>query len=252
MRPLAAKIKPASGFSHLFHQALTALLPLLTLLLVRLQGVFVLLALALVLLSKWRMLAVKPRFWPAMIRANSVDLLVGFSLVLFMAQSTSGVLQIVWTVLFIGWLLFIKPASGTLMVSIQALIAQTAALMALFLIWADGPLYGLVIAVALICYLSARHFFDSFNEPYARMLAYIWSYFSAALMWLLGHWLIFYYGLVAQPTLILSAIGYSLAVLYYFDHNSKLSVGLRRQFVFIMIAILIIIIAFADWGDKVV
>ena len=70
-------------------------------------------------------------------------------------------------------------------------------------------------------------------------------------MWLLGHWLLFY-GLVAQPTVILSTIGYGLALLYYFDHSDKLNEALRRQFLFIMLAIVLIILSFSDWGDKVV
>jgi hypothetical protein len=70
-------------------------------------------------------------------------------------------------------------------------------------------------------------------------------------VWVLGHWLL-YYGIIAQPTLILSLIGYGLAVLYYFDHANRLNAGLRRQFLFIMIAGLIVILAFSDWVNKVV
>jgi hypothetical protein len=92
---------------------------------------------------------------------------------------------------------------------------------------------------------------DTFDEPYARMLAYIWAYFGAALAWLLSHWLLFY-GILAQPTLLLSTIGYGLAALYYLDHNDRLSKGARRQFIFIMVAIVLLVVAFSDWGNKVV
>ncbi|MEK7059539.1 MAG: hypothetical protein AAB971_02155, partial [Patescibacteria group bacterium] len=84
-----------------------------------------------------------------------------------------------------------------------------------------------------------------------RMLAGIWGYFGEALAWLLSHWLLFYRG-VAQTTLLLSTLGYSLAVLYYLDHNDRLSKGIRRQFIFIMMAIIVVVLAFSDWGDKVV
>jgi hypothetical protein len=79
----------------------------------------------------------------------------------------------------------------------------------------------------------------------------MWAFFGASLMWLLGHWLLFY-GVIAQPTVLLSVIGYGLAMLYYFDHSSKLNEPVRRQFVFIMLAVIIIILSFSDWGDKVV
>jgi hypothetical protein len=83
------------------------------------------------------------------------------------------------------------------------------------------------------------------------MLAYVWGYFGAALTWLLSHWLLFY-GVLAQPTLLLSTLGYGLAILYYLDHNDRLSQGLRRQFIFIMTAIVLVVLVFSDWGNKVV
>lgn len=249
MRPLVAKIKPATGFAHFFYLGLLVLLPLIVFVLVRLE--FVVLALSVVVLSKWRMLAVRPRFWPTNIRANSVDLLVGIPIVLFMTHSHSVALQLVWAAVYAVWLIAIKPKTSLFMVSLQAFIGQFSGLMALYLVWADGPLWGLTFATGAICFLAARHFFESFDEPYNRLLAYIWGYFGAALAWLLGHWLLFY-TIVSQPTLLLSTLGYGMAALYYLDHNDRLSKGTRRQFVFIMLAIVLVVLTFSDWGDKVV
>lgn len=252
MKPLLFKIKPVNGVSYFLHLGLLILLPIVVFVFVRLGNGFVQLALSIILLSKWRMFAVRPRFWPAIIRANAVDIMVGVSILLFMTHSGTQWWQLIWAVLYGVWLIFIKPASGTFMISIQAMIGQLLALMALYLAWAGGPLYGLVFTTGLICYLAARHFFDSFDEPYAKMVSYLWGYFGAALVWLLGHWLLFYHGIISQPTLILSTLGYGLAVLYYFDNAGKLNSGLRRQFVFIMVAIIVVILTFSDWGDKVV
>jgi hypothetical protein len=218
---------------------------------VRLGDTFIKLAFAVVILSKWRMFAVRPRFWPAIVRANAIDIIVGLSLVLFMTHASSQWWQLIWAALYGVWLVFIKPAAGTFMTSAQAMIGQLCGLMAVYLAWAASPLYGLVIATGGVCYLTARHFFDSFDEPYARLLAYLWGYMGAALAWLLGHWLLFY-GIVSQPTLILSVLGYGLGVLYYLDHTERLSTVLKRQFVFIIVAILLVILTFSDWGDKVV
>jgi len=246
---LPLKIKPTSGFSHVFHIALLIVLPIAVFVLVRLG--FIQLALSMIVLSKWRMFAVRPRFWPANIRANSVDLIVGLSIVLFMSHSSNIPLQLFWTTLYALWLIFIKPASGIMMASVQAFIAQLCGLTAIYLVWPAASIYVLTLTTGLVCFLSARHFLDSFDEPYARMLAYFWGYFGAALSWLLSHWLLFY-GLIAQVTLLLSTIGYGMAVLYYLDHNDRLSKGMRRQFIFIMIAIVLVVLAFSDWGDKVV
>lgn len=252
MKPLIAKIKPASGYSNLVHIGLVLLLPLAMFLLVRIQPAnFVQLALSLVLLSKWRMFAMRPRFWPAIIRANAVDIMVGVSFVVFIAYASSVSMQFLLAMLYAVWLLVVKPATGTLSISVQAMLGQLAGLMALFLAWTAGPLWGLIAITGIICYVSARHYFDSFDEPYARLLAYLWAYFGAALLWLLGHWLL-YYGIVAQPTIILSVIGYGLAMLYFFDHTGKLNATLQRQFFFVMFAAVVIILALSDWGDKVV
>ncbi len=248
MRARIQKIKPASGVSHLLHIGLVLILPIGVFILVRLN--FDSLAFTLIILSKWRMFAVRPRFWAANIRANSIDLMVGLSTVVFITQTDSLMNQTLWMAGYATWLLAIKPGKSIPMVTFQAFIGQLASLSALYL-WSDGPIWALTFLTGLFCFLAARHFLDTFDEPYAKMLAYIWGYFGAALAWLLSHWLLYYQG-VAQATLLLSTLGYGMAVLYYLDHNDRLSKGVRRQFIFIMLAIVVVVLAFSDWGDKVV
>ncbi len=249
MKQLATKIKPAGGFSNLFHMGLLALLPALIFIMVRIE--FPTIAIALIILSKWRMFAVRPRHWPANVRANGIDLIVGISVIVFMTHSQSQLMQLIWATMYGIWLIWIKPSSGTLMVSIQAMIGQLAGLMALYLAWGGETLGLLVLGTGLICYVAARHFLTSFDEPLTRLLAYIWAYFGAALAWILGHWLLFY-GVVAQPTLLLSVIGFTLATMYYLDHNDRLSTLLKRQFIFMVAAIIVVVLVFSDWGDKTI
>lgn len=238
-------IKPASGFASLFHTTFQIALPVVIFILVRLDiGLW--LPILVIMLSKWRIFAVRPRFWPANLRANSVDIIVGIAVVIFMSNSGTMAVQAVWALLYAVWLLVIKPRSGIFWVSLQAGTAQLMGLMALLLVRSDSPLYELVLLAGLTCYLSARHFFDSFSEPYAKMLAYLWGYFAAALMWVLGHMLIVYPkpdGVIAMPVLMLSAIGYSLAAVYYLEHFDRLSKLVKREFLFLggaVVAILVI------------
>jgi hypothetical protein len=206
-----------------------------------------------IILSKWRMFAVRPRFWASNLRANSVDIMVGISAVIFMTESDSVTMQLVWTALYTGWLLVIKPRSSGFMVAMQAFIGQFCGLTAMYLAWGDGPLAVLTLGTGLICFWAARHFFDGFDEPYAKMLSLIWGYFGVCIGWLMGHWLILY-SAIAIPTVLLSAIGYSLASMYYLDHEDKLSKGVRRQIVFIavIVAALVCYVLATDWRDKVV
>ena len=252
MEIVLKRLKPAKGFSSLLHNSLLAALPLIVFALVRLnESQFTQLALILIVLSKWRMFAVRPRFWPANIRANAVDLMVGLSIVLFMTHSLSAWVQFGWAVAYGVWLIYLKPKTSTLMISIQAGVGQLCAMSALYLAWANGPTYGITLATGLICYLSARHFYDAFDEGYSRLLSYLWGYFGAALAWILSHWLLFY-GVFAQPTILLTTIGYGVGAIYYWDHNERLTKNLQRQFLLIMSLIVLIVLIFSDWGSKVV
>lgn len=244
MQPLLLKIKPANGFASLFHGAYRLAIPLAVFVLVRLD-VGIWLPLTPVLLSKWRIFSVKPRFWAAIIRANSIDILVGVATVLFMINSGSVGLQAFWAVLYGLWLLFIKPQSSTLMVSIQAFIGMVYGLMAVYLAAGAGELYWLVLMTGLVCYFAARHFFDSFNEPYNKLLSYLWGYFGAALAWVLGHMLVVYPradGVVAQPVLFIVAIGFSLAAIYYLEHFDKLSKLIQRELLFLGTTVVVVLV----------
>ena len=246
------RLKPAKGYSALLHNALLAALPLIIFALVRLnENQFTQLALILIVLSKWRMFAVRPRFWPANIRANAVDLMVGISIVLFMTHTQSMWVQLGWVASYAVWLIYIKRANSGLMISVQAGLGQLCALSALYLTWAGGPIYGLTLLTGLICYFTARHFYDAFDESYSRLLSYLWGYFGASLAWVLAHWLLFY-GVFSQPVVLLTAIGYGIGAIYYGDHNDKLSKGLQRQLAAIMIAIVLVVIIFSNWGTKIV
>ncbi len=248
MRQLITKIRPIQGFAKIAHVLLTLLIPIGVIMLIRFN--FYQLAFGLVLLSKWRMVSVKPRFWAANIRANSIDIIVGFSIISFMLRTTSLPIQVLWGVVYAIWLVYIKPATELRMVSVQAFIGLLFGLTAEFLSWSDSPLLLLTLVSGLICYFAARHFFDAFDEPYSKMLSYTWGYFGAALSWLLAHWLI-YYGFLSMPTLLISSLGYGLGTLYYIDHHSKVTKIIKQQIVFIMIALVILVITFSHWGGRI-
>ncbi len=248
-KEVKARFKPVQGFSNSIHIALLVALPVLAYVLVNID--FVGLAIALVLLSKWRMLAVKPRYWLVNTVAGGVDIIVSVALVLFMANTSSGWWQLVWAVIYGGWLLWLKPRSDVLSVSAQAMIGQLLGLGVLFLKFGDASLLVLVAGTWLVTYVAARHFLTSFEEQYTALLSHCWAYFSASLVFVLGHWLLFY-GSIAQTIVFLTVIGYGLAGLYYLDASEKTSVGLRRQLLGIMVAILVIVIIFSDWSGSTV
>jgi hypothetical protein len=249
MQSVANKLRPKSGFSYIFHLGLNTLLPLLVFILVR--AGFSQFGLILILLSKWRMFAVRPRYWLANIRSNGVDIIVGISLLIFMTHTGSAYWQLLWVAIYIFWLTILKPGSSTLSVSIQALIGQFLGLMAMFIWFSGAPLYQLIIVSWIICYLAARHFFTIFEESFTSLYSHTWAYFAASLTWVLGHWLLFY-GSFAQPTVLLTAIGIGLASLYYLKQNDRLSTLLRRQIVLTVIAVVVVVLVFSNWSSKII
>src|SRR3990167_7968368 len=235
--------KPAIGFSHFIHLALNIALPILAYILVRID--FVAIAILLVLLAKWRIFAVRPRYWLVNIVSNGIDILVGISFVLLMSSTAAEWWQLFWVALYIGWLVWLKPKSDVLSVSAQAMVGQLLGITVLYLKFGDAPLAMLVLGTWAITYLAAKHFLTSFEESRTALLANVWAYFSASLAFILGHWLLFY-GSVPQILILLTTIGYSLAALYYLDASERLTDRFKRQLLAIMGAILFVVIALSN------
>ena len=151
------------------------------------------LAIAAVLLSKWRVLAVRPRFWFANVIANMVDIIVGVSaVVLLVAAQGSVVAQIVITLLYVAWLLFIKPRSRRVYVALQALIAIMAGITALSLVSYSWDSIFFVLAMWGIGYVAARHVLGSYDEPHTTLYSMIVAFMFAEFGWLGFHWLMAY------------------------------------------------------------
>lgn len=244
---LVTRFRPGRGFAHFFHLAFIALIPLSVWFFIRLDLIAV--SFIVLLLSKWRMFAIHPRYWIAHIRFNAVDIIAGLSFIVFIAQSNSIWTQVLWVLFYEIWLLFIKSGSSLVLVSAQALIAQTLGLTSFFLALEGADLAVYIIGFWLITYFSARHFFAIFDELHGSLIASIWAFFAACMMWALGHWLIFF-GPIAQPALLVTVLGFSLSGLYYLDKHKKLHTTLRRQLIVMMFAIVFVIVVFSDWGDK--
>ena len=249
MKKVIKKIRPAAGYSHAVYIALNAFLPILVLILVRFN--FAPIAAILVLLAKWRTFAVRPRYWLPNIRGNLVDVFVGLSVVAFMAGTETLYTQLIWTVLYIAWLVWLKPKSKPIPVMAQALIAQVLALIAFNSTFTDQSIVVGVIVTWVICYAVARHFLGAFDESLVRPMSQIWAWFGAMMAWVLGHWVIEYL-LVPQIALVLTVVGYGLATMYYLKSVDKLKPIIRQQLIGVLALLLLIIIVFSDWQDKTV
>ena len=129
MSPLLKKIKPKRGYAYVVYVALNLLLPILILLLVKTSFVYP--ALFVILLSKWRMFAVRPRFWWANIRTNAIDITFGLSMLVFMLSYTNDWIRLIFVVIWALWLIVLKPKVSVFAVSMQAFVGFVAGLMAM-------------------------------------------------------------------------------------------------------------------------
>ncbi|NCU29312.1 hypothetical protein EOM60_01735 [Candidatus Saccharibacteria bacterium] len=146
-------------------------------------------ALVLVLLSKWRVFAVRPRFWWANLQANMVDIIVGFGTVMLMYQpKTTLAVQIFLAVAYAVWLAVIKPLSKPAHMLAQSAIALTIGTTALLTMSSEWPQIIVVIGMFVIGYSVARHFLFSYDESQIVLLSLIWGLLFAEVGWLAYQW----------------------------------------------------------------
>lgn len=197
------------------------------------------LGLVLVLVSKWRVLAVRPRYWFANVQANLVDIIVsvGFVLDLFLINNNSiySTSRHWWamsilTALYVAWLLFLKPRSRRSYMVAQAGVALLLGTTTLFAYSYEWPVSLVVVGIWLIGYATARHVLTSYDdETHAMFLSLSWGLVLAEFGWLAYHWTIAYTLpfmsglLVPQASLMLLALGF-LAYRAYdsFYHHQKI------------------------------
>lgn len=212
--------KQRSALSESLYIALNILLAIAALFLVNTAG-FIWPAIVLVILSKWRVLAVRPRYWMANIQANLVDFIVSISFVVFLMQSIDNLgVQIVITALYIAWLLFLKPQSKKVYVTAQASLALAFGTAAIFILSATWPVFLVVLLMWLVGYISARHMMGSYNESHLTQLSLLWGFVVAQLGWLGYHWTFAYEFAflgdlkIPQMTIIIMAISFMAERLY--------------------------------------
>jgi hypothetical protein len=183
------------------------------------------LALILVLLSKWRVLAVRPRYWFAHVESNMVDMIVSVGIVVLIwlaGQVAHGnAVQIGLGLVYIGWLLFLKPRATRKAIAIQAAVAAALGTMALTGVSYEWPSSLVVLVIWVIGYSTARHVLVSYSDTDTRLLSLIWAFVVAELGWLTYHWTIAYTlplaGGLKLPQLTLLLLGISFVAERVYD-----------------------------------
>lgn len=171
------------------------------------------LPLVVVLIGKWRVFAVRPRFWRQNILANAVDAIVGISHVIFLyAASGQTVLQIALTIGFIFWLLVVKPRSKRLFVTAQAGAALFVGVTALSMVAYQYDVFFFVLGMWALGFVTARHVLMHYEMPTTAFFSLVWALVVAELGWLSYNWL-FAYTLPISANLKLSQLALIVTLL---------------------------------------
>ncbi len=150
-------------------------------------------AFALIILSKWRVFAVRPRYWFAHLQANLVDIIVSISVVILLYAANGALyVQIGLTLLYLVWLLFIKPRSKRIFIAIQAGTALFLGVTAVMSISYDWIASVVVVLMWILGYGAARHVLNSHEEVHGSFYSLIWGLVIAEIGWLTYHWTIAY------------------------------------------------------------
>lgn len=215
------------------------------------------LAVLAVLLSKWRVFAVRPRYWFAHVQSNMVDVLVGLSAVaLIFLSGSETVFQLILTALYAAWLLLLKPRSRRQDMVWQAGVAQFVGLVALSSFSHELPASIYVVGVWLIAYASARHVLNTYDEENAGLLSLAYAFVFAELAWFYYHWMVAYPlspldGIIAVPQLAIIGLLISFVSQRLYDilvHKQKITFKqVRGPVLFMGSVIAVLFIFYTTW-----
>ncbi len=223
------------------------------------------LAYLVVIASKWRVVAVNPRFWIANLRSNSCDIIIGLSTVALMSSSPVNSLlgvNLLLAFLYGVWLVAIKPRSGRAIIGLQAFLCQLYGLTTLYLLldFAITSFTWVVIILAwLVARASARHFLSGYKDDDVKDKAVIielWSFLVAQFAWVFWVWNVIYVlpgSVFALPLigLVVSAVAYVAGATFNESQKGKLEKRFVTQQVIFLSAVLLLVIVFTRWTGQV-
>lgn len=179
--------------STMVHVFLNLLLGIGSVLITVLSGSPVL-GLILVLVSKWRVFAVRARFLVLNLKSNLVDIIVGVSIVLltYLAGPSFLPVDFILMLIYCVWLLFIKPLSSENATLIQSLFAVFLGISAATIMTANLDAIVITLLAFLIGYAASRHVLSQTSDKEFTLTTLVCGLVFAEIAWLCHSWNIIY------------------------------------------------------------
>ena len=153
-----------------------------------------LLGLLLVLLSKWRVFAVRGLYLWLNIKSNLVDMVVGVSVVLLAYYAGASLMpgDVLLAIFYCAWLLFIKPMSSEKATLAQSLIAVFLGMSAAAIMTANLDAIVLVLLAFLVGYAASRHVLVQSSDKDFTLTTLVCGLVFSEVAWLCQSWAIIY------------------------------------------------------------
>lgn len=157
----------------------------------------VLLGIIIILVSKWRVFAVKKRYWSANIKSNLVDFVVGIGYVIIISRVgiDNTISQALLTLLYIIWLILLKPRSTNSSIFVQGVVANIVGFAALFSIAYNIPSVTATIIAFIIGYTSFYHLNQNYSrkDSESELFYLFWGFISSVVFWIINNWSMAYF-----------------------------------------------------------
>lgn len=206
--------------STILHVVLNVLLGVGSIFLTAVTGSFVL-GLFLVLVSKWRIFAVRPRYWLLNIKSSLVDLIVGASFVLiaFCSGTVIRPIHFILAGLYTLWLLILKPRSSSRANIAQSLVTVFLGTTTAVLLSATYDSSIIVLSSLFIGWAAARHVLVQSDDNDFALVTFVCGLICAEIAWIFHSWLIVYsFGdtgiIIPQLSIILTVFAFAFARIY--------------------------------------
>ena len=150
--------------------------------------------LLLVLISKWRVFFVRPRYIWANFKSSLLDIIIGSSIVLITYYSGQ---ELTWAhgilaVFYCLWLIWIKPMTSEKGVLIQALICSFLGLTAASQLAAGSDSIVIVLLAFIIGYSVSRHILFRANDKNYGFATMVFGLIFSEAAWISNSWMIVY------------------------------------------------------------
>lgn len=208
--------KSRNALSSVIHVVLNILLGVSSILFTALSGSWII-GFILVLLSKWRVFAVQPRYLFLNIRSNLVDFIVGFSFIIlaFIAGVEVNFIHLTLAILYTIWLIVVKPISSENGNLLQSLIAVFLGTTASVLLFSATDSIVLVVLEFFIGYGASRHVLAQNGDHELALTTLTSGLVFSEIAWLAHSWVITYNFNILDSLVIIPQLSIILTVITY-------------------------------------